>query len=201
MLQKTSKLDIPSELFGSGKVSKRIFDFALALVSLVLLLPIFLIVYMAIKLTSGGAGLSRELRHGYRNETIWIFKFRTGGSARLGVESSDATETVIGQMLIRTGLAHVPKLLNVLLGEMSIVGPTLHLPEQDALFEALNLRGEIIRPGLIGWAQLNGHEGETSSPEETRLCIEYDLYYLDNRSLALDLKIILKSIFKSALYD
>ncbi len=193
--------DARSQFSGADKARKRTFDFVSALASLILLLPIFLIVFLTIKLTSGGPGLSRELRHGYRNEAIWIFKFRTRGSERLGPEPSDATQTWIDQMLRRTNLEDIPKLLNVLMGEMSIVGPTLHLPQQDELFGALNLRGQGVRPGLISWAQLNGHHGETKSVEETRRCIEYDLYYLDNWSLLFDLKIILTAIFQNSLYD
>ena len=123
---------------------------------------------LTIKLTSRAPALSRELRHDYRNEAIWIFKFRLRNSEQIGRESSNATQaslvpTGMDQMLRQTNLDDIPKLLNVLIGEMSIVGPTLHLPQQDELFEALNLRGEVSRPGLISWAQLNGHHGETNS--------------------------------------
>ena len=199
MFLETFNSDPHSQLTNVDNVCKRSFDVVISLAALILLSPLFLIVLLIIKLATRAPALSRELRHGYLNEPIWIFKFRLTSAE----QAEGASQFLIGfdQMLRRTNLTDVPKLLNVLIGDMSIVGPTLHLPHQDELFEVLSFRGQIVRPGFISWAQLNGPHGETNSTEETRRCIEYDLYYLDNWSLLFDLKIIWTAISKNAFYD
>jgi lipopolysaccharide/colanic/teichoic acid biosynthesis glycosyltransferase len=115
----------------------------------------------------------------------------------------DARITHVGRVLRRTNIDEVPQLLNVLIGNMSIVGPRPHATAHNAMFEGRILpfsRRHNIKPGITGWAQVNGHRGETDTLEKMQRRVEHDLYYIDNWSFLLDLKIVLLTLFSKRAY-
>jgi len=187
---------------------KRIFDIVVASVGLVFLAPLFAMVAIAIKLESRGPVLFRQKRHGYNNTTIKVAKFRSMAMLEDGDRFRQATRqdvrvTSVGRWLRRTNIDELPQLLNVLMGDMSIVGPRPHATAHNAMFEGRILpfsRRHNIKPGITGWAQVNGHRGETDTLEKMQRRVEHDLYYIDNWSLLLDIKIILLTLFSKRAY-
>jgi Undecaprenyl-phosphate glucose phosphotransferase len=181
---------------------KRAFDVTLAAVGLLILSPLLAIVSIAIKIDSPGPVLFRQTRHGYNNEGIQVFKFRTmrvmePGHAFVQAVKNDPRVTNIGRILRRTSLDELPQLFNVLRGDMSIVGPRPHATSHNKMFEALIpplSRRHKVKPGITGWAQVNGSRGETDTLEKMQRRVELDLYYIDNWSLLLDCKIVLLTV-------
>ncbi|WP_354163481.1 undecaprenyl-phosphate glucose phosphotransferase [Burkholderia sp. 567] len=182
-----------------ARLAKAIFDRAFAAVVLVGLMPLLLVVAAAIKLTSPGPVLFTQKRRGADGQTFDIYKFRT---MRVHVEPAgtvaqatrnDPRVTKVGAFLRRTSLDELPQFVNVLFGDMSVVGPRPHAVEHDAQYRTL-VDGYIhryrIKPGITGWAQVNGLRGATERLESMQSRVEYDLYYLRNWSFALDLRII-----------
>ena len=187
---------------------KRAFDITVALASLVLLSPLLLLIATAITLESRGPALFRQMRHGFNNEPIRIFKFRSmtvaeDGGAFEQAKKADARVTRFGRILRRSNLDEVPQLLNVLLGDMSIVGPRPHAIAHNNEFAhrvaSFGSRHKI-KPGITGWAQVNGYRGETDTLEKMKRRVEYDLYYLDNWSFLFDMQIILMTLFSPRSY-
>jgi Undecaprenyl-phosphate glucose phosphotransferase len=185
------------------RVVKRSFDVFAAAIGLVVLLPVFALVAIAIKLESPGPVLFSQRRHGYNNIPIRMYKFRTMMVMEDGDEFRQATKhdprvTGVGHILRRTSIDELPQLYNVLTGEMSIVGPRPHAIAHNKMFnrkiEAF-WRRHNVKPGITGWAQVNGCRGETNTLNKMRRRIEYDLEYVDRWSLVFDLKIILMTIF------
>jgi Undecaprenyl-phosphate glucose phosphotransferase len=182
---------------------KRIFDLVFATIGLMVLSPLFLVVSVAIKLDSVGPIFYRQARHGFNNDEIHVLKFRSMSSTQDGVEFKQATEndprvTRIGKVLRRTNIDELPQLINVLLGQMSIVGPRPHATAHNALFDKVITpfsRRHNVKPGITGWAQINGYRGATDTLEKMKRRIEFDLYYIDNWSFLLDLKIIVMTLF------
>jgi exopolysaccharide biosynthesis polyprenyl glycosylphosphotransferase len=177
-------------------------DKLLALLIVVLLTPLIVAIAVAIKLDSRGPVLFVQKRYGYGQRVFNVFKFRTMWAADadpLGEQLTrrdDPRVTRVGAFLRRTSLDELPQLLNVLRGEMSIVGPRphpLHAKAADTLYhEAVNryaLRHRV-KPGITGWAQINGWRGETETLEQIQRRIECDLFYMENWSLWLDLRIL-----------
>jgi len=187
---------------------KRIFDIVVATAGLILLAPLFAIVAIAIKLESRGGVLFWQERHGYNNSVIHVAKFRSmtfGDDKDSFVQATrnDRRVTNVGSILRRTNIDELPQLLNVLIGNMSIVGPRPHVTAHNAIFEGRILpfaRRYNIKLGITGWAQVNGHRGETDTLEKMQRRVEHDLYYIDNWSLLLDLKIILLTLFSKRAY-
>jgi exopolysaccharide biosynthesis polyprenyl glycosylphosphotransferase len=186
---------------------KRGFDVVAATLGLLLLAPLFAFAAIAIKLESPGDVFFRQKRHGYNNTTIDVFKFRTMFVANedcfVQAKRKDARVTHVGRMLRRTNIDELPQLLNVLLGDMSIVGPRPHATAHNQMFEGRILpfsRRHNIKPGITGWAQVNGHRGETDTLEKMQRRVEHDLYYIDNWSFLLDIKIILLTLFSKRAY-
>lgn len=187
---------------------KRVFDFTVALSALIFLAPLLLAIAAAIRLDSKGPVFFRQTRHGYGNQPIRVFKFRSmrvleDGAAFRQATRNDPRITRVGAVLRRTNLDELPQILNVLFGEMSIVGPRPHpiaLNETFAKEIKLFHRRHNIRPGITGWAQINGHRGETDTLKKMADRIEHDLWYVDHWSFALDLKIILMTAFSPAAY-
>jgi Undecaprenyl-phosphate glucose phosphotransferase len=181
------------------RLAKRGFDIVVASIALVLLSPVLAAVAFAIKWTSPGPVLFRQDRHAYNREKFRIFKFRTmqDGSDQGAFKQTvrnDPRVTPVGAFLRRTSIDELPQLLNVLIGDMSIVGPRPHAIAHDNIFEHridLYARRHNIKPGITGWAQVNGFRGETDTEEKMRGRIEHDLAYLDHWSLMLDIKIII----------
>jgi putative colanic acid biosynthesis UDP-glucose lipid carrier transferase len=191
------------------RTAKRLFDIVLATAGLVLLAPLFAIVAIAIKLETRGGVLYWQERHGYNNTVIRVAKFRSmyfdanAGIGFVQAKRGDARITHVGRILRRTNIDEIPQLLNVLIGNMSIVGPRPHATAHNAMFEGRILpfsRRHNIKPGITGWAQVNGHRGETDTLEKMQRRVEHDLYYIDNWSFFLDLKIILLTLFSKRAY-
>ena len=188
---------------------KRIFDIVVATVALVVLSPLLSFVALAIKLDSRGKVLFRQMRHGYNNEEIRVFKFRTmrmtekSGGVFIPTKENDERITITGQILRRTSIDELPQLLNVLLGEMSIVGPRPHATDHNKMFEDKILpfaRRHNVKPGITGWAQVNGCRGPADTVEKMHKRLEYDLFYIDNWSFLFDLKIVLMTLFSKKAY-
>jgi len=181
-----------------GATLKALQDYALAAIGLFLALPIFLVIALAIKLDSRGPVLFRQRRHGRDHRIITVLKFRTmnvceDGDKVTQARRGDTRITRIGWLLRRSSLDELPQLINVLRGEMSIVGPRPHALAHNAYYGSLiENYGERhqVKPGITGWAQVHGFRGETSSLELMASRVRYDLEYVENRSVWLDLKII-----------
>lgn len=187
---------------------KRAFDAVSALLGLVVLSPLFLVVSVAIKMDSPGPVFFRQTRHGFNNDEIRVLKFRSMTSTEDGHKFTQATKndprvTRIGRILRRTNIDELPQLINVLRGEMSIVGPRPHALAHNALFGNVIgpfSRRHIVKPGITGWAQVNGFRGATDTVEKMQQRIEYDLHYIDNWSFLLDMKIILMTLLSKKAY-
>src|SRR3984893_10651843 len=197
-----------SPLSPFNRAIKRAFDVAAAIAGLILLSPFFVIVPLAIKLDSRGPVLFRQTRHGYNNEPIRVLKFRSmtvmedGDNFRPAIRH-DPRVTRLGRILRRTNIDELPQLFNVLVGDMSIVGPRPHATAQNELFaEVISSfsRRHNVKPGITGWAQANGYRGNTDTLEKMRRRVENDLYYIDNWSLFLDLKILVMTLFSRKVY-
>jgi Undecaprenyl-phosphate glucose phosphotransferase len=188
--------------------AKRAFDICMASLALLVFSPLLLVVSLAIKLDSRGPTFFRQTRHGYNNEAIRVFKFRTMATTEDGHQFKQAIKddprvTRVGRILRRTNIDELPQLLNVLLGEMSIVGPRPHpIALNEAFVERISpfSRRHKVKPGITGWAQVNGYRGETDTIEKMQRRIECDLYYIDNWSFMLDIQIILMTLFSKRAY-
>ena len=193
-------------LMGWSRVAKRAEDLVLSLAALVLLAPLMALVGILIKLDSPGPVLFQQERLGFNNNVIVVFKFRTMRH-RSAPESDvpqarrgDPRVTRIGAILRRTSLDELPQLLNVLKGEMSLVGPRPHaLAHNDQYAALINeyLGRHRVQPGITGWAQVNGLRGETATLDKMQRRVEHDLAYIDGWSLLLDLKILSLTAFLS----
>jgi lipopolysaccharide/colanic/teichoic acid biosynthesis glycosyltransferase len=186
-------------VFLFDRAAKRAFDIVTATVGLILFSPMFLLVSIAIKIDSRGPVFRRQMRHGYNNENIPLLKFRTTVVSL--TEKSTSIVTRVGGVLRRTGIDGLPQLINVLRGEMSIVGPSPYVAALNNIFaEQISLIQQRHRlvPGITGWAQVNGCCGESNNVMRRR--IEFDRYYIDNWSLLFDIKVILMTLFSKNAY-
>ncbi len=196
----------PLSLF--ERLQKRSLDIAGALIGLLLLSPLLLLVALAIKLDSRGPVFFLQQRYGFNQKPFRIFKFRSMSTLDDGHEVRQATRndsrvTRTGGFLRRWNLDELPQLINVLLGQMSIVGPRPHAVAHNRSFErriALYARRHNVKPGITGWAQVNGWRGETDTEEKMKMRVDHDLFYIDNWSLLLDLKIIFLTVFSAKAY-
>jgi exopolysaccharide biosynthesis polyprenyl glycosylphosphotransferase len=187
---------------------KRTFDVAAAAIGLILLLPLFIAVSVAIRLDSRGPILFRQTRHGFNNEAIRVFKFRSMTTTENGddftqVVKNDPRVTRIGRILRATNIDELPQLINVLLGSMSIVGPRPHATAHNEIFLSKIpplSRRHNVKPGITGWAQVNGFRGETDTIEKMQKRIDHDLQYIDNWSFMFDMKIIMMTLFSKKAY-
>jgi sugar transferase EpsL len=173
-------------------MNKRVFDLSFSISFLFLLLPLFALISYAIRISIGKPILFRQLRPGLNGKAFEIYKFRTMTDCR--DESGqmlpdDQRITNLGQLLRSTSLDELPELFNVFKGEMSIVGPRPLLPQYLDLYTPEQARRHAVRPGLTGWAQVNGRNA-ISWEEKLRL----DVWYVDHQSFKLDLKIIIKTL-------
>lgn len=189
---------------GWNRVLKAMEDRFLAALLLILFLPIILIVSLAIRLDSPGSALFRQRRSGFNNNSFVLYKFRTmhNGSENDPIvpqaQRADPRVTRVGAFLRRTSLDELPQLINVLKGEMSLVGPRPHAIVHNEHYSTLidqYLGRHRVKPGITGWAQIHGHRGETETVEKMRARVEYDLYYIDHWSLWFDLRILLMTPF------
>jgi len=186
-------------LDGWGPVFKAIEDRVVAGLMLIGLLPLFLIVAAAIKLDTPGPVFFRQRRHGFNHNIFMVWKFRTmtvaeDGAAVVQAKRDDERVTKVGRWLRRTSLDEIPQLFNVLSGEMSLVGPRPHAIAHNEYYSSLlgtYASRHKVKPGITGWAQVNGLRGETDTPEKMSKRVEYDLQYIENWSLWFDIKILL----------
>jgi putative colanic acid biosynthesis UDP-glucose lipid carrier transferase len=188
--------------YGFNGLVKRLADYVLASFILVMIAPLLIAIAIGVKLSSPGPILFKQRRYGVDGRKIVVYKFRTMTVAEDGdivrqATKDDARITPFGGFLRRTSLDELPQFINVLQGRMSVVGPRPHAVAHNELYRKL-IRGYMIRhkvrPGITGYAQVNGFRGETETVEKMKARIEYDLAYLRNWSLVLDLQIILKTI-------
>jgi len=189
-------------------VVKRAFDVALAGIGLIALSPLLLLVAVLIKMDSEGPILFLQRRYGFNQEPFRIVKFRSMTTMEDGADLQQAAPgdvriTRVGRFIRRFNIDELPQLLNVLRGDMSLVGPRPHALAHDQRFDrtiTLYARRHNVRPGITGWAQVNGLRGEISSQDKIAQRIEHDLYYIDNWSLSLDISIIALTVFSRKAY-
>lgn len=187
-------------------LAKSLEDRILGAMILTLISPLMLMIALLIKLDSPGPALFRQRRYGFNNELIEVLKFRTmyseqsDANAERLTQRNDPRITRIGAFLRRTSLDELPQFLNVVRGEMSIVGPRPHALSAKAgplLYQEAVKHYDArhrVKPGITGWAQINGWRGETNTLEQIRKRVEHDLYYIEHWSITLDLRIIARTI-------
>lgn len=182
-------------------LAKRLLDLAIGGVALLAFLPVGLLVALAIKLDSKGPVLFRQQRIGFNGRPFQIVKFRTldvleDGEAVIQVTRADPRVTRVGHWLRRTGFDELPQLLNVLSGDMSLVGPRPHAVLHDDYYGARianYAQRRRVRPGITGWAQVKGVRGATPTLADMQERADLDAWYVEHASLALDLLILLRT--------
>ncbi len=180
---------------------KRAFDTCLAGAAVIALSPLLLVVAVAIKFDSKGPVLFRQQRRGFDGQKFPIYKFRSMNVMEDGPVVAQATRndrrvTRIGALLRRSSVDELPQLLNVIKGDMSLIGPRPHALAHDDHYGRLIATYAFrhhMKPGMSGWAQVNGQRGETAQVDDMRKRVQLDLWYINNWSLTLDLKIILRT--------
>ncbi|ESX65420.1 glycosyl transferase [Mesorhizobium sp. LSHC420B00] len=186
------------------RAMKRSLDVSIALAGLVLLAPLLIAVSIAIRATSGSPVIFRQERQGLCGRRFQIYKFRTmrvceDGPTIAQATADDPRVTPFGSLLRRTSIDELPQLLNVLRGEMSIVGPRPHAVAHDEYYSALiafYARRQNVKPGLTGWAQINGFRGETRELNAMAARVNHDLWYINNWSIWLDIYLICRTAVK-----
>lgn len=182
---------------------KRCIDILVAGLALILLAPLMVLIAIGVKLSSPGPVLFKQRRYGMNGREIVVYKFRSmtvteDGDLVVQAKRGDSRVTKVGAFLRRTSLDELPQFINVLQGRMSIVGPRPHAVAHNEQYRKL-ISGYMLRhkvkPGITGWAQVNGFRGETDTLEKMKMRVDYDLQYLKNWSLTLDLQIIFKTAF------
>lgn len=184
-------------------VSKRVFDLVIGVLSLIALSPVMIATAIAIKATSKGPVFFRQKRFGFNNEVVSVWKFRSmytdmcDAAAKVVVTKGDPRVTPVGRFIRKTSIDELPQLFNVLMGELSLVGPRPHAVNAqtenrmwDQVVDGYFARHKV-KPGVTGWAQINGWRGEIDTPEKIRARVEHDVYYIENWSLLFDLKILM----------
>ena len=194
-----------SPFYGVNGWLKRVEDLVLGSLILLLIAVPMLAIALGVKLTSPGPVFFRQRRYGLNGEEIRVLKFRSMSVSEDGPNVKQATKndqrvTRFGAFLRRTSLDELPQFLNVLMGEMSIVGPRPHAISHNEMYRRM-IHGYMLRhkvkPGITGWAQVNGWRGETDTLEKMEQRVNHDLHYIQNWGLLLDLKIIFKTVFGS----
>jgi exopolysaccharide biosynthesis polyprenyl glycosylphosphotransferase len=181
--------------------AKRVLDLFVALVAILILWPIFLIAAVAIKLDSNGPLIFQQRRNGLNGKEFIVFKFRTMTVLEDGPDVTQASRgdrrvTRVGKFLRRSSIDELPQLFNVLKGDMSVSGPRPHPVALDNKYRALIPDYDCrfhVKPGLTGWAQVNGLRGETATAQEMAKRVRADLWYIDNWSFALDIDILIRT--------
>jgi Undecaprenyl-phosphate glucose phosphotransferase len=188
-----------------GGVAKWLFDKVIATLALIALAPVMAAVALAVRWESRGPVIFRQKRYGFNNELIEVYKFRSmftdmsDATAVKLVTKDDPRVTRVGRIIRKTSLDELPQLVNVLKGSLSLVGPrphAVHAKAADRLYpdvvESYFARHKV-KPGITGWAQINGWRGETDTPEKIEKRVEHDIYYIENWSVWFDLLILLKT--------
>ena len=183
---------------------KRGFDIVFSSVFLCFYPLIYLPIAITIKLTSPGPVYFKQKRTGYRGEDFWCYKFRTMHVNRdadnVQATRNDSRKTRFGDFLRRTSLDELPQFINVFKGDMSVVGPRPHMlrhtEEYTQLVDQYMVR-HLVKPGITGWAQVNGYRGLTDEVWKMAKRVEYDVWYIENWSFALDMKIIVRTVLNA----
>lgn len=189
---------------GALGIAKDLFDKVFALATLILLLPLFAVIASAIKLSSPGPVFFKQPRLGLNGKKFNVYKFR---SMKQHVEHGTVTQatqddpriTPIGRFIRRTSLDELPQFFNVLMGDMSVVGPRPHALQHNDLYKdklEIYMLRHRVKPGITGWAQIHGYRGETDTLDKMAKRVEFDLQYIQNWSLWMDIKIIVWTAFK-----
>ena len=198
-----------SPMIGINRVVKAIEDRLIAACILILISPVFLLIALGIKLTSKGPVFFKQYRHGWDGRIIKVYKFRTmiaheeNESWVMQAKQDDERVTAFGRWLRRTSLDELPQFINVLQGRMSIVGPRPHAVSHNEFYKDsihTYMQRHRVKPGITGWAQINGWRGETDTLQKMQKRVEYDLYYINNWSLRFDLKIIFLTLFRGFIH-
>ena len=201
---------IDKPMSDTGVVVKAMFDRVVGMALIALLAPVMLAVAAGVKLSSRGPVLFRQERFGFNNEKITIYKFRSlyveqcDYGARRQVTRDDPRVTPFGRFIRRTSLDELPQLFNVLKGELSLVGPRPHVVNATVAGRAYEevvdgyFARHKVKPGLTGWAQINGWRGETDTLEKIQRRVDYDLDYIENWSIWLDLRVLALTPFALA---
>lgn len=191
-------------LSGWNYIIKSLEDRVLAAIILVLIAPVLLAVAIAIKLDSPGPVIFRQRRSGFNNNTFTVYKFRSMRNDPVDdkdvkqASRGDARITRVGAFIRKTSLDELPQVFNVLQGDMSLVGPRPHALAHNEHYAGVidqYLSRHKVKPGITGWAQVHGLRGETETPDKMAKRVQYDLYYIDNWSLMLDIRILFMTIF------
>ena len=186
-----------------NRVVKKAFDFAFSLSVILLIFPwLFPAIALAIKLSSKGPIFFKQKRSGKNNVEFHCWKFRTmrvnNEADELQATKNDKRITGIGKILRKTNLDELPQFFNVLIGQMSVVGPRPHMLKHTAqyskMFDKFMVR-HLIKPGITGWAQVHGFRGATEDSHKMGKRVEYDVWYIENWSMLLDIKIILLTVY------
>ena len=187
-------------------IAKRVFDFCVSGALLLFLAPLLVTIMIGVKLDSRGPVFFRQRRYGFNNELIEVWKFRTMKADQQDVNAerlatyNDPRVTRFGSLLRKTSLDELPQLYNVFNGSMSLVGPRPHALKAKAgkaLYQDVVIqyaKRHRVKPGITGWAQVNGWRGETDTEEKIIKRVEHDLYYIDNWSIWLDIRILLRTV-------
>jgi putative colanic acid biosynthesis UDP-glucose lipid carrier transferase len=183
---------------------KDVFDKVFAMVALILLAPLFIVIAICIKYSSPGPIFFKQPRLGLNGKKFNVYKFRTmkvhhehGVVAQ--ATKNDPRITPIGGFLRRTSLDELPQFINVLLGDMSVVGPRPHALQHNEMYKGLlelYMLRHRVKPGITGWAQIHGHRGETDTVDKMAKRVQFDLHYIQNWSLWMDIQIIIWTAFK-----
>ncbi|HCF9021838.1 TPA: undecaprenyl-phosphate glucose phosphotransferase, partial [Klebsiella variicola subsp. variicola] len=191
-------------LNGINMVIKRMEDIVLSFLILLLISPLLICISLAVKLTSSGPVIFKQIRYGMDGKPIKVWKFRSmkvmeNDGVVTQAKKHDVRVTTVGKYLRKTSLDELPQFINVLMGNMSIVGPRPHAVAHNEQYRKL-IRGYMLRhkvkPGITGWAQINGWRGETDTIDKMEKRVEFDLEYIRSWSLFFDFKIIFLTIFK-----
>lgn len=187
---------------------KRSFDVLVAGTALILLLPVFAVVAAIIRLDTPGPVFFRQHRRGYNHKEFLIWKFRTmtamdDGDLVVQARQNDKRVTRVGRYLRKFNLDELPQLINVILGDMSLVGPRPHAVAHDRHYEPRIQRYAQrlnVKPGITGWAQVNGHRGLTETETDMKNRVVHDLYYIENWSIAFDIYILICTVLSPRAY-
>lgn len=194
-----------SPMEGPARLIKRLEDLILGVIISIVMLPVCAAIAIAIKLSSPGPVIFKQYRTGINGRRFKVYKFRSmevheeGKGVVTQAHFGDPRITKLGAFLRRTSLDELPQFYNVLQGRMSIVGPRPHALAHNQYYMDMvesYMQRHKVKPGITGWAQVNGYRGETDTLEKMEKRVQYDLWYIDNWSLGLDLKIIFQTIYK-----
>lgn len=188
----------------SAKVIKRIEDIVLSSLILLMISPLLAAISIGVKLSSKGPVFFKQKRYGLNGREIQVYKFRSMTTMDNGhiinqAQKNDPRITRFGAFIRRTSLDELPQFINVIQGRMSIVGPRPHANAHNEQYRKLvpkYMQRHLVKPGITGWAQINGWRGETDTLEKMEKRIEYDLHYINNWSIWLDIRIIILTVFK-----